>query len=562
MAQVGDKVTVLYEFDGIVDNHELALREGDIVTLTNPDVGEGWWEGQASDGTVGLFPSAYCELVQDNGAVGDAEYDESYAPPEPQETTSYNGDNQQQHEEVYDGGDDDEWEASWGVQNYSAQAPTATSQPVPIASSPAREGSTKKSSESDSPKKNAKNTGLFSSLTGNIFSAFSVTPAESFILGDIKADTSSKPKIHMVLTEDGPMWDNTAQQHFTCTISDPQKASKFSGFKSYITYNITPSHSGKTVSRRYKHFDWLLEQLVKKFNVTIAVPPLPDKQLTGRYEDEFIEGRMHQLQGWLSRMSLHPVISQSEVFQHFLVSKDSEKAWKEGKRKAESDPAVGGAFCTTIVPVTENRMELSTAEQTLQYYSQFTRAMDESLKQIVAHGAAYSRKCQGPLMQEYQKMGQCFGALGDSFAMDKRQNAAPLTEAIKHTGKTYEDIGLMYQEQPKQDWNPLLDGLNEYKGIMACFPTILGNNKSAIDKQREMMRLQLEGKYTEDDVENAKLRAETLSYAVQAEINHMQYYRVGDFAAYMKSFVQQQVVFYQNIVSKLQDTARMYDNLQ
>jgi len=26
------------------------------------DVGEGWWEGQKSDGTVGLFPESYVEV--------------------------------------------------------------------------------------------------------------------------------------------------------------------------------------------------------------------------------------------------------------------------------------------------------------------------------------------------------------------------------------------------------------------------------------------------------------------------------------------------------------------
>lgn len=314
------------------------------------------------------------------------------------------------------------------------------------------------------------------------------------------------------------------------------------------------------VSRRYKHFDWLFEQLTKKFNVTIAIPALPDKQLTGRYEDEFIESRMHQLQGWIARMSLHPVVSQSEVFQHFLTSSDSEKAWKEGKRKAESDAAVGGALCTTFVPPNE-RLELPTAEQTLLHYSQFTKSMDDALKATITHGADYARKCGGPLMREYQKMGQCFTSLGGSFSLDNRPTSLPLTEAIKHTGKTYEEIGTLYHDQPKYDWHPLLDGLGEYKGMMACFPNIIGNNKSAIDKQRDMVRLQSEGKYTADEVDKARCRAETLSYAVQAEINHMQYYRVGDFAAYMKNFVQQQIVFYQTIVSKLQETAQKYEGL-
>ena len=34
------------------------------------------------------------------------------------------------------------------------------------------------------------------------------------------------------------------------------------------------------VSRRYKHFDWLQKRLVEKYS-TIAIPPLPEKQIAG-----------------------------------------------------------------------------------------------------------------------------------------------------------------------------------------------------------------------------------------------------------------------------------------
>ncbi len=42
----------------------------------------------------------------------------------------------------------------------------------------------------------------------------------------------------------------------------------------------------------------------------------------GRFEEEFIKMRMERLQGWMSRMCRHPVISCSEVFQLFLSYKD------------------------------------------------------------------------------------------------------------------------------------------------------------------------------------------------------------------------------------------------
>lgn len=550
MAGNGDKVRMLYAFEGIQENNELILNEGDIVTITDADVGEGWLEGQSANGTVGLFPSGYTEVVNE------AELDNAYASPDVNQQQDLLGSysSQSQDNAGYQADDfaDDDWEASWGTEPASTAATAAVSQsqtPSPLKSAPTK-------AEGDSPKKPAKS-GLF----GGLFSSFSTTPSEAFVSGESeKVDTSGKPKIILTITDGLPMWQYSDKQ-FACQISDPQKASKFSGLKSYITYSITPSDTGKTVSRRYKHFDWLLEQLTRKFSVIIAVPPLPDKQITGRYEEDFIGGRMQQLQMWIERMCMHPIISESEVFQHFLRSKDSEKAWKDGKRKAEGDAAVGGAFCTTVTPLEQYRIELPEAEKTLQHNVQFTKSVDDALKDMIGHGTDYSRKCDGPLTREYQRTGQCFGAIATAFAIDPRESSKPLTEAIKHTGATYEKIGEMFHNQSKIDWIPLLDGLIEYKGIMSCFPNILGNNKSGIDKQREIQKLQLEGKCTTDDVEAAKLRAETLSYAVQAEVNHMQHYRVGDFTEYMKRFIQQQVIFYQNIVTELQENARLYEDL-
>ena len=48
--------------------------------------------------------------------------------------------------------------------------------------------------------------------------------------------------------------------------------------------------------RRYKHFDWLHEQLTRKYASVCIIPPLPGKQAMGRYEDDFVSDRMSRLQ--------------------------------------------------------------------------------------------------------------------------------------------------------------------------------------------------------------------------------------------------------------------------
>lgn len=86
-----------------------------------------------------------------------------------------------------------------------------------------------------------------------------------------------------------------------------------------------------------------------KFGSAIPIPSLPDKQVTGRFEEEFIKMRMERLQAWMTRMCRHPVVSESEVFQQFLNFRD-EKEWKTGKRKAEKDELVGVMIFSTMEP--------------------------------------------------------------------------------------------------------------------------------------------------------------------------------------------------------------------
>lgn len=75
------------------------------------------------------------------------------------------------------------------------------------------------------------------------------------------------------------MWEPNPAAH-SVTVREPSKQKKFKGIKTFTAYQVVPSSTGRAVSRRYKHYDWLHSRLEEKFTLN-SVPPLPDKQYYG-----------------------------------------------------------------------------------------------------------------------------------------------------------------------------------------------------------------------------------------------------------------------------------------
>ena len=48
-----------------------------------------------------------------------------------------------------------------------------------------------------------------------------------------------------------------------------------------------------------------------------------------------------------------------------------------------------------------------------------------------------------------------------------------LNNAITVTGEAYEEIGKMFDDQPKNDWERLGDTMHDYRGLLAGWPNVL-----------------------------------------------------------------------------------------
>ncbi|XP_056872206.1 sorting nexin-9b isoform X1 [Takifugu flavidus] len=611
------KAQVLYDFSAEPGNNELTVKEGETVTITNQNVGGGWIEAQNSRGDVGLVPEDYVEVGKPFTAAGftaptpgaaniasqDLSIFDAYAPPSavpqnqvdtevfiPQPDTPDTPVSPYLSSPDETSNGNDPWSAwnsdpsggsnnNWASNPEGTQTGTGAGDPwgsVSQGHPQAYQGPGADYDEWDDEWDDAKSTGGYGEsesgdggavqragahapsmkISLNKFPGFSKSGPELYLL--CKQFTKGKERVPIYIGEVGPVWLYPETQ-LDCMVADPKKGSKMYGLKSYIEYQITPSNTNRPVNHRYKHFDWLYERLLDKFGSAIPIPSLPDKQVTGRFEEEFIKMRMERLQAWMTRMCRHPVVSNSEVFQTFLTYKD-EKDWKTGKRKAEKDETVGVMIFSTIETEAPD-LGVHEVEQKCEQFSRFTKAMDDGVKEILTVGHEHWKRCTGPLPKEYQRIGKAFQNLSTVFTSSGYQGESTLTDAMTAAGQTYEEIAQLVAEQPKKDLHFLMETNNEYKALLGCFPDTIGVHKAAIDKVKEGDKLVAAGKITSQDKVTMAKRVSTMSYSLQAEMNHFHNNRIYDYNRVMQQYLEEQVKFYETIAEKLRNAHRQFVTL-
>uniref|UniRef100_A0A1B6HWD0 Sorting nexin n=2 Tax=Homalodisca liturata TaxID=320908 RepID=A0A1B6HWD0_9HEMI len=539
------KVQALYDFSGEPGSAELTIVAGEFLTVTRQDVGEGWWEGVNDKGQTGLFPAAYVEEVKSSNppAMPPPPLPESFADDEWNNQPT----NDNQNYEVMD-----YWDDEWDDDSEGGGGPPPLPMPpiIPVKSSSIGDDMSlgRSDSKSTMPKKSL-----------NRFSMFVKSGGENYIMGTLKLNVSDADKVYIVENDQGGVMWNPLTQPYVVAVASHKKESKFRGLKSFIAYQLTPTFNNIQVSRRYKHFDWLHERLEEKFSL-IPIPPLPEKQISGRYERQLIERRMNQLQAFVDFVCRHPVLSQCSVWEHFLTCTD-EKKWKPGKRKAEKDELVGANYFLTL-QAPDKAINIYNLEQETESCSRFVHSMDIAVKVLMACSQDQTKKHQGLYKREYEKIGLSFCNLAQAFGLEEASGSdnSGLSESIRYVGDTYNDIGKLFDEQPKHDWGPLGDILHIYKGILAAFPDILTVHKDTMAKRKDCERLTLDHKMETSQLQQVVQRTDVVSYALLAEINHFHAERTTQIRKAMKSFLCEQVAFYQKIAAKLQDAYSLFED--
>ncbi|ERL85453.1 hypothetical protein D910_02872 [Dendroctonus ponderosae] len=466
------KARVLYDFQGEPNTAEMSITAGELLTVTRTDVGD----------------EAYVEKVETSSKPP------NIPPPAPPSQPGWGFPGQQEPDQG--GHDDDDWD-EWDDDNtyesppYSNNMPKAEGNTQRYTSEQNHNFTRQNTQQSDNVSLSGSmmgdNKGTITKKSYNIFSSAVRSGLEGYILGltkEVSGTAARKPHIYRDSDDQLGRWE-VLSNPYTVQIASPKKATKMGGLKSFIAYTLTPSFSNVEVSRRYKHFDWLHDRLNEKFNL-IAIPPLPDKQVSGRYEEMFIEHRRAQLQEFINYMCRHPVLSTCDVWIHFLTCTDA-KQWKQGKRNAERDQLIGASFCL-CVEAPEKEIMPSLVEVKIDENLKYVEKMDQCIKNLMQTAQDQQKKCINMYKREFTRVGEAFFALGSAFEYNQQGMYSKASVDVKNIGSTYIMIGKLYEEQGKMDWLPLFDQLYIYKGITSNLPNVLQMQKMAEQKKKECER--------------------------------------------------------------------------
>lgn len=291
----------------------------------------------------------------------------------------------------------------------------------------------------------------------------------------------------------------------------------------------------------------------------IPIPPLPDKQISGRYEEHFIEHRRIQLQEFVDWMCRHPILSTCEVWMHFLTCKD-EKKWKVGKRQAEKDALVGLTFCS-VIQAPERSLLQSQVESQTDICKSFVNSMDSAIKTLEAVSNEQCTKYVVGYKKDFQRIGDGLSDLANALIIDERRAVTNicLSNSVAHAAGVFIQVGKMFEDQVKRDWQPFSDSMHLYRGILSSFPDILQEHKNVANKKRECEKLTAEQKMGNAQLQEVNRRADIFSYALMSELTHFRAERDTHLKQTMRNLISEQISFYKNVVEKLEEAKTFFD---
>lgn len=506
----------LYDFEGDINYKELSFKEGDLINITHVEFAEGWHLGE-KDSEKGLVPIKFVQPFELS--------DES-------------------------------------------QQDLALEDAI--------------------PSQNNRNS-IFGLRQLNRFSWFVTTGVEEFLLGiddtpkkeplpaTCSSDETISPELDDVerhFIEDGPSWKEKTDL-FLVNVHDPERRVSSENQQEYTVFQVTSSFAEGaqvTVDRRFSQFEWLLERLHAKFRA-LVLPPLPEKQFSGRFSDEFIEKRRRLLDRFMNRLARHPIIRYSEIFTHFL-SCQSDTEWTKADKKFLTERNHNGFSFFQKVFHPEFNVEEDGDSELVEKFQNHLKSIEKLLPMCCDNMQGF-RDHINESGHQYRKLSynilRLITGLGETTPdcinedkvwcfKDDCEDCLKLTKALQEMAEHMQSIANTYENYSNQQFSNSIELLREYQNIGTESSPLIEMHSGALTKHREVSAedVQLPEGVTESDVEMVKSRCDTVFNVTLAEMNRIHDEKVRDFHTQSTDFLEQQIEFHEKV---LEDLKRARDSL-
>ncbi|KAK7462902.1 hypothetical protein VKT23_007481 [Stygiomarasmius scandens] len=206
------------------------------------------------------------------------------------------------------------------------------------------------------------------------------------------SDTQGKglPESDKHFVDAGHAWKSKLPPFRVLIHSPSKRTSVLTG--AYTVYNVTslfqppqdaelddplPEPTRLTVQRRYSHFVLMHTALTRRLP-GIALPPLPEKQYAGRFNQDFVEARRGDLERYIDRVVRHPVARYAEVVTWFLGC-ESDSDWKRLAPYYLAQPPAGPSFYAHVFHPAFN-LDLEDAEEAVERFAVHTKALGRGVQ--------------------------------------------------------------------------------------------------------------------------------------------------------------------------------------
>lgn len=305
---------------------------------------------------------------------------------------------------------------------------------------------------------------------------------------------------------------------FDVHVGDPSKVGDFSTAHTVYTINTSTDldeypQSSSSVTRRYRDFRWLYHAL-NNAHPGVIVPPPPEKQAVGRFNDDFIQQRRAALEKMLLNIVAHPILQRDPDLVAFLTADDFNEHLRTrvlSEEELEESSTWGSILGKGDEPdpwVVEKRSNLDTLDAQLR----------GSLKALDAINA--QRKELSDAIGEFANVSE---------ALANVQPTPRLGEVLRAFSEVHEQLSQLYSRQRQQDLLSLEASLDEHLRTIGSVRHALSARQRACSlaeqaslelekKQSALDRILRQGKTQEDRMR--ELEAEVAKSSQDAKEAH------------------------------------------